>query len=287
MSFARGFVTVLLACFMVAPTQAWGPLGHSVVGELAQRHLSPAAEAEVVRLLAPERTRSLADIANWADQIQNDPAMAALWQQTRSQHYVNFRGGSTCDYVPPRDCAEGRCIVAALQYYVGVLSDRNQPDRARRDALKFVVHFAGDIHQPLHAGYRDDKGGNTYQVQFDGKGTNLHRVWDSQMLYSRGLDWQRYAQALDSAVPVTLPAPVAPFDNPYAQWAEESCRITARAGFYPAGHLIDQTYVRAELPVAEQRLRQAGRRLANVLNLALAPQAGTTKVGHGMHADAG
>jgi hypothetical protein len=262
------FMAVLLVAAPLA--HAWGPLGHSVVAELAQRHLSPAAEAEVGRLLAAEHVQRLADVANWADQMQDDPAMASLWKQTRSQHYINFRGGSDCDYVPPRDCRGGRCVVAALQYYVGVLGDRSQSDAVRRNALKFVVHFVGDIHQPLHAGYRDDKGGNTYQVQYDGGGSNLHKVWDSKMLYTRDLDWQAYAQALDSPVPVALPAPVAPLDNPYAQWAEESCRITAEAGFYPPGHKIDQAYVKAELPVAELRLRQAGRRLADVLNLALA-----------------
>ena len=269
MSLARRVTTALFACLIVAPAYAWGPLGHSVVAELAQRHLSPNAEAEVVRLLAPEHTKSLADIANWPDQMQDDPAMAGLWKQTRSQHYINFHGGSACDYVPPRDCGDGRCVVSALQYYVGVLGDRSKSDSVRRNALKFVVHFVGDIHQPLHAGYRDDKGGNTFQVQFDGKGTNLHKVWDSRMLYSRGLDWQQYAQRLDSAVPVTLPAPIAPLDNEYAQWAEESCRITARPAFYPPDHKITPAYVNAELPVADQRLREAGRRLAEVLNLAL------------------
>lgn len=268
MSFARR-AAVLLACLFIAPAQAWGPLGHSVVAELAQRHLSPAAEAEVVRLLAPEHTISLADIASWPDQMQDDPAMASLWKQTRSQHYINFHGGPDCDYVPPRDCTDDRCVVSALQYYVGVLGDRSQSESARRNALKFVVHFVGDIHQPLHAGYRDDKGGNTFQVQFDGKGSNLHKVWDSGMLYSRGLDWQSYAQMLDSAVPVAMPAPIAPLDNPYAQWAEESCRITAETGFYPSVHQIDSAYVKAELPEAELRLRQAGRRLAAVLNLTL------------------
>jgi hypothetical protein len=272
MSTLRRILVIALAVFAIVPlAQAWGPLGHSVVAELAQRHLSPAAEAEVERLLAPEHTRSLADIASWPDQIQDDPALAALWKQTRSQHYVNFHGGSDCDYVPPRDCRNGRCVVAALSHYVGVLRDRSQSNAARREALKFVVHFVGDIHQPLHAGYRDDKGGNTYQVQYQGKGTNLHKVWDSKMLYTRDLDWRAYAQALDAPVPVALPAPIAPLDNPYAQWAEESCRITAEAGFYPAGHKIGQAYVKAELPVAERRLRQAGRRLADVLNLALAP----------------
>lgn len=273
MSLVRRAAFTVFACLLVTPALAWGPLGHSVVAELAQRHLSPAAEAEVERLLAPEHTSSLADVANWADQMQDDPAMANLWKQTRAQHYINFHGGPSCDYVPPRDCRDGRCVVAALQYYVGVLGDRGKPDAVRRQALKFVVHFTGDVHQPLHAGYRDDKGGNTYQVQFDGKGSNLHRVWDSGMLYTRGLDWQQYAQRLDSAVPVPLPAPAAPLDNPYAQWAEESCRITAESGFYPAGHKVSAAYVSTWLPVADRRLREAGRRLAQVLNVTLAPAA--------------
>ena len=271
MSLTRRVATALFACLIIAPAYAWGPLGHSVVAELAQQHLSPAAEAEVERILAPEHTKSLADIANWPDQMQDDPAMAALWKQTRSQHYINFHGGSDCDYVPPRDCNDGRCVVAALEYYVGVLGDRSKSETERLRALKFVVHFVGDIHQPLHAGYRDDKGGNTYQVQFDGKGTNLHKIWDSRMLYTRDLDWQAYAQRLDSGVPVTLPPPIAPLDDPYAQWAEESCRITAEPGFYPDNHKITEAYVGTWLPVADQRLRVAGRRLAEVLNLALAP----------------
>ncbi len=265
-------LTIALAMLLVAPVvQAWGPLGHAVVAELAQRHLNPAARAEVERLLAPEHVHALADIASWPDEIQDNPALATLWKQTRSQHYVNFRGGPTCNYVPPRDCRDGRCVVAGLQHYIDVLGDRNQPDAARREALKFVVHFVGDIHQPLHAGYRDDKGGNTYQVQFEGKGSNLHKVWDSKMLYSRDLNRQAYAQMLDAEPPVALPAPIAPLDDPYAQWAEESCRITAQSGFYPGGHKIGKAYVKAELPTAELRLRQAGRRLADVLNLALAP----------------
>jgi hypothetical protein len=271
MHLARRTVALLVACLVVVPALAWGPLGHSMVAQLAQQHLSPAAEAEVARLLAPDHTRLLADVANWPDQMQDDPGYKDLWNQTRGQHYINFHGGSGCDYVPPRDCRDGRCIVGGLQHYVAVLGDRSQPDSARRQALKFVVHFVGDIHQPLHAGYRDDKGGNTYQVQFDGKGSNLHKIWDSRMLYTRGQYWQQYAQRLDSGFWAPLPAPVAPLDNKYAQWAEESCRITAEPGFYPANHQITSAYVHTWLPLADQRLRAAGRRLAEVLNLALTP----------------
>lgn len=259
---------LLLACVLFAPpAHAWGPDGHRIVAALAQRHLSPAAEAEVERLLAPEHTRSLADIATWADDIQDDPSQQALWQATHTLHYINF-GDRRCDYQPPRDCRDGRCVVGALQHYVAVLGDRSKSDAERRQALKFVVHFVGDVHQPLHAGYRDDKGGNTYQVQFQGEGSNLHRVWDSGLLRTRALAWPAYAQQLDAHAAATLPAPRAPLGNPYAQWAEESCQLSR--DIYPAGHSIDTAYVDAERPLAEQRLRQAGRRLAEVLDRALA-----------------
>lgn len=191
-------IVVVLACMLAVPAAwAWGPEGHRVVAALAQRHLSPAAEAEVVRLLAAEHTGSLADIANGADSLRNDPAQAALWAQTRRMHYLHL-DDPQCHFVAPRDCAGGQCVVGALRHYVAVLADRTAPVAVRREALKFVVHFAGDIHQPLHAGYRDDRGGNRYQVQFEGEGSNLHRVWDSGLLRTRGLDWIAYTHALDT-----------------------------------------------------------------------------------------
>jgi len=255
----------LSALLVAAPSAwAWGPMGHSVVAELAQRHLSRAASAEVQRLLAPEHTTRLADVANWPDQIRNDPAQQALWRRTARLHYINF-ASRRCDYVAPRDCPQGQCVVAALAREVAVLGDRSRSDGERREALKFVVHFVGDIHQPLHAGYRADRGGNRYQVRFEGRGSNLHKVWDSGLLSTRYRRWQDAADALDAAAPVVLP-PVTPGADPYAQWAGESCRLTAAADFYPSRHAVGAAYVARELPLAEQRLRQAGRRLAEVLD---------------------
>jgi hypothetical protein len=267
MPFPRRSAIFALIFFALTPAvQAWGPLGHSIVADLAQRHLSPAAEAEVERLLAPEHTKSLADIASWPDEIRNDPSKEALWKQTRALHYVDFTSGD-CDYTPPRDCKDGQCVVEGIDHYVKILGDKTQSDAVRLEALKFVVHFVGDEHQPEHAGSRDDKGGNTYQVQFGDKGTNLHSVWDSGLLKTRGLDYKAYADELETRGTVTLPRPIPPLDNAYAQWAEESCMISR--DIYPDGHKIDQAYVDKELPVAELRLRQAGRRLAEVLNLTL------------------
>ena len=105
-------------------------------------------------------------------------------------------------------------------------------------------------------------------MQFQGKGTNLHSVWDSGLLGTHGKDWRDYAQELDARPAETMPAPIAPRDNVYAQWAEQSCAATR--GIYPEGHQIDDAYVAAELPLAERQLRVAGVRLAEVLNRALA-----------------
>lgn len=268
MSGFRRCALALLLSLLAGPALAWGPLGHEVVGELAQRQLDPAARAEVARLLRAERGASLRSIAAWPDQLQDDPTRSALWRATRSQHYVNFRGPD-CAYVPPRDCRDGQCIIAGLAQQVAILGDRTRSDAVRLQALKFVVHFVGDIHQPLHAGYRDDKGGNLYQVQFDGRGSNLHRVWDSGLLSRRGLDAVAYANRLDTRAQVTPPLGGALGTDRYVQWAQESCRLTAQPGFYPAGHRIDQAYVDAELPLAESRLRLAGQRLAMVLNRTL------------------
>ncbi|MGE7139587.1 S1/P1 nuclease [Luteibacter sp. NPDC031894] len=267
----RRSIAALLALAIPAfasTVQAWGDIGHRIVAELAWRQLDPAARAEVNRLLKVDGSDSLPDIASWPDHLRDMPGQEALGKATGPMHYVNFRD-DTCHYVPPRDCADGRCVIGGLEKYVAILGDRHAPEAARAQALKFVVHFVGDVHQPLHAGNRDDKGGNDFQVRFDGKGTNLHRVWDSQMLYTRDLKWKAYADRLAAEGPVKLPRAIAPFDNAYAQWAEESCKIVARRGFYPDAHRVDDAYVAQNLPVAETRLREAGKRLADLLNKTL------------------
>lgn len=267
----RRTIAALLALAVPAfatTVQAWGDIGHRIVAELAFRQLDPSAKAEVERLLTADGNDSLPDVASWPDRLRDNPETKELGEATGPLHYMDFVDGK-CHYVPARQCAGGKCVVGGLEKYVAILGDRHKSNAERAEALKFVVHFVGDVHQPLHAGNRDDKGGNDYQVQFDGKGTNLHSVWDSKMLYTRDLKWQAYADRLAAEGPVTLPKPQAPLDNPYAQWAEESCEIVAKDGFYPDSHKVDDAYVARNLPVAETRLREAGKRLADLLNKTL------------------
>lgn len=254
-----GAMVMVLAAtlFCAPPAFAWGPLGHRVVARLAEAQLTPQAWAEAQRLLALSGARHLSDVAVWADDLRDtDPA---LFQQTKRLHFVNIHSRD-CLYDPPRDCRKGECVVAAIGRYSAVLANRANPPAERAQALAFVVHFVGDIHQPLHADYRHDAGGNDYQVRWHGRGTNLHRVWDSLMLDSTHLPAAQYADKL-----LDERTPIATGGTP-AEWAEEGCRIDRNGGVYPPSRFIDAAYVARERPIAEQRLRQAGARLAALLN---------------------
>lgn len=256
----------LLLCIAL-PALAWKRDGHRIVAELAQARLRPQAQAEVARLLAGEPEPSLAGVADWADlQRKSDPQdMRATW------HFVNFRDGD-CDYVPARDCPQGNCVIAAINRQFLVLSDASRPDAERRDALKYLVHLVADVHQPLHSTPKLDKGGGDYQVSIDGRGSNLHSVWDTDMVVSRGLSPEAYATELAARVP--LPAdPTGSSDRPAVEWALESCRIVRDGDLYPVGHVLDARYLATHRELAETRLRLAGRRLADMLNFALAPRA--------------
>lgn len=245
--------------------QAWGGQGHRLVARVAETELTPQAQKQVDLLLAGEPDPTLHGIASWADQLrEHDPD---LGKKTSRWHYVNL-GENGCGYEPPRDCPGGDCVIVALKVQAALLADRSQTLETRRQALKFVVHFVGDIHQPMHAGYAADKGGNDFQLQFNGKGTNLHSLWDSGMIYDRHLDDDAYLAELLKLPATPAAKPVLPPDA--VAWAQASCRVAIAPGVYPSSHVLPEGYVAQYRPLAEAALRQAGDRLAAILNAALA-----------------
>ena len=270
--------TALLTLAISPAALAWSALGHRMVGELAQRHISPAALAQVELLLAGEPDPTLAGVADWADRLRDlDPER---FKATSRWHYVNTPPGLDCDYDAARDCPGGDCVIGAIQAQRRILADRSQPLEARRDALKFIVHFVGDVHQPMHANNHDDLGGNRYQVSLrtelqpeayarkhyvDGvMGTNLHSIWDYYILGAEGLSLAQYSDRLDA-----LPWPPMPADGPQTgpeAWAGESCRLIEARHVYPDGHKMDRSYLDEYRPLAEQRVRQAAWRLAQILD---------------------
>jgi hypothetical protein len=231
---------------------AWGVEGHQVVALVAEKALAPKARAEVDRLLALEPGTTLASVSTWADEHRSP--------QTAPWHYVNFPRGN-CIYQSERDCPDGRCVVAAIDAQSKVLAS-GAADDERLLALKYLVHFVGDVHQPLHAGYQDDKGGNTYQLQIFMRGSNLHAVWDSGLIKYTNEDAKTIAGRLTSTNGIAAAVGV-PWTS--AQAAQESCRIVETPGFYP-GRLVDAAYIEQFKPVMERRLALAGARLAELLN---------------------
>ena len=255
-----------LALLLPTPAMAWGRTGHRLIARLADAQLSPQAHATLRALLADEADPTLAGIASWADELRDtDPD---LGRRSTRWHYVNLAEDG-CEYQAARDCRGDNCLVEAIRKQTAILSDRRNSREQRLQALKFVVHFVGDAHQPLHSGFEHDRGGNDVQVNFNGRGTNLHSLWDSRLLAANGLDEDATLRRLRA-----LPAPTARerslLPKTAEQWTEYSCRVVLRPGFYPTRAKLDDRYVQTWMPVLERSLVQAGADLAKVLNTALA-----------------
>lgn len=275
--------SLIALCFLLASSQtwAWGKVGHEIVADLAQRQLNAKAQAEVTRLLAAESDPTLPGVAMWADNLRSSDA--DLFKKTSRWHYINFPREAVCEFVPVRDCPDGNCVVAAINRNFTILSDKNRSDKERTEALKFLVHFIGDVHQPFHAGYGDDRGGNSFQISYQGKawkplanpkptdyvpaGWNIHSVWDSMILESKTRDSKKYAGILWKQLPLAYDE-TKRSDRPAVEWAMQSCRIL-RDNPYPPTNIIKDDYLDKYRPLQERRLREAGARLAAMINYAL------------------
>jgi hypothetical protein len=254
-TFATTLVRIFLGLMMAMLATngyTWGSEGHQVIASLAATQLSAKAHAEVDRLLAIEPGETLQSISTWADEHRN-PA-------TGPWHYVNFPRNK-CTYDAARDCPDGYCVIGVIGKQLEILAS-NAPDEVRLKALKYVVHFEADVHQPLHTGYADDKGGNGYQLQAFMRGSNLHSLWDSGLIKNLNKD----VDALTKRLIAKRDAPKGA-DLNVVHAAEESCKIVGTPGFYPE-RSVGQDYVKRYTPVMEQRLTVAGARLAGLLNSA-------------------
>jgi hypothetical protein len=270
---------------LAAPlAMAWGPEGHAIVADIAQRHLAPAAAAQVADLLRLEGLHRLDQVASWADQHRKEMPETGAW------HYVDIPLAAPA-FDAARDCAQDNCIVAKLEQSTRTLADHSATPAARLEALKWVVHLAGDIHQPMHAVDHDDKGGNTVQVQFFGVGTNLHSVWDGRVIeHALGLQLgpdyaidhaavQADAMQLDARITPAERAQWAPagslatLDARVVGWANESHRLAQQVAYTdlakPSGAAWSGRYQARAWPVIRTRLEQGGVRLAELLDEAL------------------
>jgi hypothetical protein len=190
----------------------------------------------------------------------------AQYRSINPLHYANVQKGAP-GYDAQRDRPAGGDVVSAIQEYKAILADKDKPDAERLEALRFLAHFVGDIHQPLHVGHKEDKGGNDLQVRFFDRGTNLYAVWDTGIIQRGGKEWEQLARELNGRLTTEDAKKRTEQMQPDA-WAQESYRIVLAqvyAGVSP-GAKLSQSYVDEKLPLVEQQLSIAGLRLAAVLN---------------------
>ena len=259
----RRIAALLLGLTVTATATAfarrWGVEGHHVVARVAQSRLTPRALAEARRLLGGQ---NLEDVSTWADDIRRGRPATAPW------HYVDIELGDT-SYVPARDCPNGACAIAAVNTQLAILADRNRSDSARAEALRWVIHLVGDIHQPLHGSDNHDKGGNAIHVTYRGNPVNLHSLWDTGLPRTLGNE-DAIVDRIDAELAHRTDLDSLAASTP-VQWAMESHDIAKRMvyGMLPPSHALDSAYVATAQGVIVERLLRAGVRLAAVLNHAL------------------
>jgi S1/P1 Nuclease len=283
---ARAAFAVILV--LTAPAVlAWGPQGHRTIGAIADRLLTPGAHAAVLRLLEDDRDKfgelsgrtTLESVSEWADELHGTEAARPSW------HYddVPICGSEE----KARYCPDGQCNTEQLKRLIGVLGDTRAAARERNEALKWVVHLVGDIHQPLHAADNSDHGGNLVPVALEGVRTrgreNLHRAWDNDLvqLALHAPNRQQPPRDIDA-----LAGEAANLEREVGQgtpdsWARESNNLARNVAYHypgfacngvPAGIVVlDAAYLDDAGVVVRERLLLAGARLANLLNRTLAP----------------
>lgn len=279
-------VTTWVLLTLTTSASAWGPTGHRVVAEIAQRNLTPAAQAKVSSLLDG---RTLADVANWPDELRSDPR----FDKYKLLHFATVKNG-IASY---RDAEKARCgdVVVAIDaftaflrtgsreslYAVKALTDKTDgtgqsacnPQKTEpltpAQALSFLVHLMGDLHQPLHVG-GVDLGGNQVSVNWmDRWTTNLHSTWDDEMVDYERLDYKEYARFLDRASEADKSRWLTGNTISYADEA-----IAMRPKLYvfpddsgkPAVHKVSYKYIGAQRDRMREQLLKGGLRLAGVIN---------------------
>lgn len=272
-------IVFLSLLFPTLPAFAWGPVGHETVAYIAMDNLTPAAQKGVYALLSWGKTQTyqenLASISNWADHVRQFGR-----PETAPWHFIDLPIRKDITKADEQTyCPDNNCVLNALQIYEGILGDESKSKAKRLEALKFVVHFMGDLHQPLHCADDNDRGGNEKEVRFktpgkrgNGAKIKLHALWDHLIETKTVEDPRGLATELEKNI--TAEDKVSWDKGDEGDWAMESYQI-AKTKIYAGTDQGPQDYTDNPLPsdyyskmrpIVDKQLEKAGVRLAFVLN---------------------
>jgi len=251
-------IGIVMLCTPIL-TMAWGTEGHRVCGQIADSYLTPKARAAIQAILGNE---SIAIASNWADFIKSDTSYRYL----SSWHYIDFDKAYT--YPEMQDFLAHDTNVDAytkLQFMIGELKKKDLSAANKLLYLRMVIHIVEDVHQPMHTGHTTDQGGNGVKLTWQNNPSNLHSVWDSEIINAQQLSYTEYAAAINH----TTPAQLAEWQKaPISQWLYESNQLAEKiyADTKPNTNLSAFSYTFKYLDTTNQQLLKGGVRLAGVLN---------------------
>lgn len=232
---------------------AWGQNGHRVVGLVAEQHLNKKAKKKLMKLL---EGNSLAEVSVWMDDIKSDDH----YDHTHDWHWVTVPDQMAYEDTEKNPNGD---IIMKIEELVQALEDGNLTARQEEEYVKYLVHLVGDLHQPLHVGTGEDMGGNAVKVQWFGGSSNLHRVWDSEMIDSKRLSFTEIAHFLGE----TDKQQVKEWQSSgVREWARESMSYRSQVYDIPENGKLGYAYMYENYNTIEKRLLQAGVRLAGLLN---------------------
>lgn len=248
------FIAILFTINNVIAVDFWGQNGHRVTGKIAEMHLSKRAKRNIDKLLKGE---SLAFVSTFADEIKSD----RNYRKFSTWHYVNFPLGEKYD--PAKRNPEGD-IVYGINECIRILKDKKSSEKDKVFYLKLLVHLIGDLHQPLHIGRAEDKGGNDIQVRWFNEGTNLHSVWDTKMIESYNMS---YLELSNNAKELSKRQITALQEGSVLDWVYETRQITEKVyNSAKVGEKLSYRYSYLYFPIVREQLQKGGVRLAKVLN---------------------
>ncbi|MEJ8568527.1 S1/P1 nuclease [Elongatibacter sediminis] len=257
--------SVLALIAWATTVSAWGPEGHTAVGILAMQQIDGTARAALNQILQSTDPDTIEELCNWPDAIREDPS----WEWTSPQHYVNIPRAAT-NYDRNRDCPDGLCVTEAIKKYAQELQDPRLARNRRQQAFAWLCHLVGDLHQPLHCGFADDRGGNSIEVEFKGTTVDLHHFWDGRLIRDRSESTGALLASLAGPPPQSDTDARAHSWSPREvdRWTGESHRLAQNVS-YPESLGISDAFADQSWSVIQRQIPLAAQRLARILDATL------------------
>lgn len=259
MKYIRPVAVAISFLFISFQSNAWGLLGHRIIGEIADTYLTKKAKKEVYEILGNE---SVAMSSNWADFIKSNPAYNYLY----NWHFINLDAGLTKEQVEAYLASDTAVdAYTKVNFLVTELKNRQLPAETKRMYLKLLIHIVGDLHQPLHVGRAQDLGGNKIKVLWFRDSSNLHQVWDERLINFQQLSYTEYAKAIN----YTTTELVSQWQQePISAWISQSYLLAQKiyADIQHPDQKLDYKYNYEYLGILNQQLLQGGVHLAGLLN---------------------